>query len=105
MRLKHSDTRPECVIKTVSARLDPEQHSNDGKVKKENNVRHFARGKSDCNNGGAACGRPVRCYIQSFPPPPDPTEFAPEEMRPFLCINPRQNGPREPKRPFPFVGL
>ena len=81
MRFKHADAGAEGVVKTVSARFDPEQHSNDGQVKKENDVRHCARGKSDCNNGGAAGDGPVRRHIQPLPPHHDPPQFAPIKMR------------------------
>ena len=81
VRFEHADARAKGVVKTVSARFDPEQHSNDGQVKKENDVRHCARGKSDCNNGGAAGDGPVRRHIQPLPPDHDPPQFAPVKMR------------------------
>src|SRR5205814_2017280 len=34
MRLEHADTRPESVIEAVTARLDPEQHPDDGEIEK-----------------------------------------------------------------------
>jgi hypothetical protein len=81
MRFEHADARAKGVVKTVSARLDPKQHSNDGQVKKENDMRHFAGGKSDCNNGGAAGDGPVRRHIQSLSPYHAPPQLAPIEMR------------------------
>ena len=81
MRFEHADTRAKGVVKPVSARFDPEQYSNDSQVKKENDVRHFAGGKSDCNNGGAAGDRPVCRHIQPLPPYHAPPQLAPIKMR------------------------
>src|SRR5258705_10971736 len=77
MRFKHADARAKGVVKTVSARFDPEQHSNDCQVKKENNVRHGAGGKSDCNNGGACRGGPIWRLVQPVPPHPELPPIAP----------------------------
>ena len=63
MRFEHTHARAECVVETVTARLDPEQHPNNGQIKKEDDVRHFAGGKGNGNNGGAAGDGPVRGYI------------------------------------------
>jgi hypothetical protein len=81
MCFEHAEARAERVVKTVSARLDPKQDSNNGQVKKENDVRHFARGKRDCNNGGAAGDGPVCSDVQPLPPHHDPPQFAPIKMR------------------------
>ncbi len=85
VRFEHADARAECVVKTVPARLDPEQHSNNGQVEKENDMRHFARGKCDGDNGGAAGDRPVRRHVQSLPPYHDPAHLTAIEMR--HCVN------------------
>ena len=102
MRFKHADAGAEGVVKTVSARLDPQQHSNDGQVKKENDVRHGARGKSDCNNGGAAGDGPVRRHIQPLPPHHDPPQFAPIKMRHRVDIARVVKAPLQGNCPFLF---
>src|SRR6184192_3254917 len=47
------------VVKTVASRFDPKQHPDDGEIEKENDVRHLASGKCDCDDGGGAGYRPV----------------------------------------------
>jgi hypothetical protein len=81
MRFQHADTRAKSVVETISARFDPEQHSNDRQVKKENDVRHFAGRESDCDNRGAAGNGPIRRHIEPLPPHHDPPQFAPIKMR------------------------
>src|SRR4051812_44436660 len=81
MRFQHADARTKRVIKTVSARLDPQQHSNNSQVEKENDVRHVASGKSDRNNRSAAGDGPVRGHIQPLSPHHDSAQFAPIKMR------------------------
>ena len=102
MRFEHADAGAEGVVKTVSARLDPEQHSNDGQVEKENDVRHTARGKRDCNNGGAAGDGPVRRHIQPLPPHHDPPQFAPIKMRHGVDIARIVNAPLQGNCSFLF---
>jgi len=102
MRFEHSDARAKGVVKTVSARLDPKQHSNDGQVKKENDMRHFAGGKSDCNNGCAAGDGPVRRHIQPLPPHHDPPQFAPIKVRHRVDIARIVNAPLQRNSPFHF---
>jgi hypothetical protein len=102
MCFKHAEARAKSVVKTVSSRLDPEQHSNDGEVEKENDVRHSARGKSDCNNGCAAGDCPVRRHIQSLPPNHDPPQFAPIEMRHRVDIARIVNASLQRNCPFLF---
>src|SRR5205823_14458565 len=80
MRLEHADTRPEGVIEAVTARLDPEQHPDDGEIEKENDVRHLAGGKRDRDNGGAAGDGPIGCHVQSLSPDHDPAHLAPIKM-------------------------
>ena len=81
MRFEHADTRAERVVKPVSTRLDPKQDGNNRQIKKENDVWHFARGKGDCNNGGAAGDGPVCGHVQPLPPHHDPSQFASIKMR------------------------
>ena len=102
VRFEHADARAKGVVKTVSARFDPEQHTNDGQVKKENDVRHFARGKRDCNNGGAAGDGPVGRHIQPLPPYHDPPQFAPIKMRHRVDIARVVNAPLQGNCPFLF---
>ena len=103
MRFKHANAGAKGVVKTVSARLDPEQHSNDGQVKKENDVRHAAGGKSDCNNGGAAGDGPVRRHIQPLPPHHDSPQFAPIKMRHRVDIARVVNAPLQGNCTFLFT--
>jgi len=102
MRFEHPNARAKGIVKTVSARFDPEQHSNDSEVKKENNVRHFAGGKSDCNNGSAAGDRPVGRHIQSLPPYHAPSQLAPIKMRHRVDIARIVNAPLQRNCPFLF---
>ena len=81
MRFEHPDTRAECVVKTVTTRLDPEEHPNNGQIEKEDDVRHFASRKCDGNNGRGTGNGPVRGYIQPLPPNHDPSHFAAIKMR------------------------
>ena len=46
MRFEHPHARAERIVKTITARFDPEQHPHNGQIEKENDVRHFARGKA-----------------------------------------------------------
>src|SRR6476620_7200856 len=103
MRFKHADAGTEGVVKTVSARLDPEQHSNDGQVKKENDVRHGARGKSDCNNSRAAGDGPVRRHVQPLPPHHDSPQLAPVKMRHRVDIARVVNTPLQGNCTFLFM--
>jgi hypothetical protein len=102
VRLEHAEARAKGVVKTVSARFDPEQHNDDGQVKKENDVRHFARRKSDCNNGGAAGDGPVSRHIQPSPPYHDSPQLAPVKMRHRVDIARIVNAPLQGNRPFLF---
>src|SRR5438445_13311496 len=81
MRFEHADTRAERVVKPVSTRHDPKQHGNNRQVKKENDVWHFARGKGDCNNGGAAGDGPVCGHVQPLSPHHVSSQFAAMKMR------------------------
>ena len=99
---EHADARAKGVVKTVSARFDPEQHSNDGQVKKENDVGDFAGGKSDCNNGGAAGDGPVRRHIQPLPPYHAPPQLAPVKMRHGVDIARIVKAPLQRNCPFLF---
>ena len=102
VRLEHADARAKSIVKTVSPRFDPEQHRNDSEVKKENNVRHLAGGKSDCNNGGAAGDGPVGGHIQSLPPHHASPQLAPIEMRHRVDITRVVNAPLQGNCPFLF---
>ena len=79
-----------------------EWHRNDGQVKKENDVRHFARGKSDCNNGCAAGDGPVGRHIQPLPPYHDPPQLTPVKMRHGVDIARIVNAPLQGNCPFLF---
>jgi hypothetical protein len=103
VRFEHADARAEGVVKTVSARFDPEQHTNDGQVEKENDVRHPARGKSDCNNGRAAGDSPVSRHIQPLPPYHAPPQFTPIKMRHGVDIARVVKAPLEGNCPFLFL--
>lgn len=59
MRFEHSDARAKGIVKPITARFDPQQYPDNGEVEKENNVRHFTRGKCDGNDGGGTGDRPV----------------------------------------------
>jgi hypothetical protein len=102
VRFEHADARAKGVVKTVSARFDPKQHSNNGEVKKENDVRDFARGKRDCDNGGAAGDGPVRRHIQPLPPYHAPPQLAPVKMRHGVDIARIVNAPLQRNCPFLF---
>ncbi len=102
MRFKHADARAEGVVKAVSSRFDPEQHSNDSQVKKENDVRHFARGKSDRNNGSAAGDGPVGRHIQPLPPYHAPPQLAAIKMRHRVDIARIVKAPLQGNCPFLF---
>ena len=103
MRFQHSNARAKCVIKTVPAGLDPEQHSNDGQVKEENDVRHAAGRKRDCNNRGAAGDRPVRRHVQPLPPHHDSPQFAPIKMRHRIDVARVVNAPLQRNCTFLFM--
>ena len=81
MRFEHADTRAECVVKTVTPRLDPEHHPDNREIEKENDVRHFAVRKRDGDNGRAAGDGPVRRDVEPLPPDHDASEFAAIKMR------------------------
>jgi len=102
VRFEHTNPRAKGVVKTVSARFDPEQHSNDGQIKKENNVRHSTSGKSDCNNGGAAGDGPVSRHIQPLPPDHTPSKLAPIKMGHRIDIARVVNAPLQGNCPFLF---
>ena len=46
MRFQHAHARPEGIVETVTARLDPKHRPDNRQIKKENDVRHFARWKT-----------------------------------------------------------
>ena len=102
MRFEHADAGAKGVVKTVSARLDPEQHGNDGQVEKENDVRHVASGKGDRNNRGAAGDGPVRGHVQPLPPHHDSSQFAPIKMRHGVDIARVVKAPLQGNCPFLF---
>jgi hypothetical protein len=81
MRLKHPDARAKCVVKTVTTRLDPEQHPDDCQIKKENDVRHLARGECDGDDRRAAGDCPICGHVQPLPPDHDPAHLAAIKMR------------------------
>src|SRR5260370_19234940 len=93
MRLEHPDARPEGVIEPVTARLNPEQHPDDGEIEKENDVRHLARGKRDRDNGGTASDSPIGGHIEPLPPDHDAAHLAPIKTRPPLPLNPIAKAP------------
>ena len=102
MGFQHADTRAKSVVKTVSASFDPEQHGNNSQIKKENDMRHVARGESDGNNGCAAGNGPVSRYIQPLPPHHASTQFAPVKMRHRVHIARIVNAPLQRNCPFLF---
>ena len=102
VRFEHADARAKGIVKTISPRFNPEQHSNDGEVKKENDVRHFAGRKSDCNNGGAAGDGPVGRHIQPLPPYHAPPKLAPIKMRHRVDIARVVKAPLQGNCPFLF---
>ena len=81
MRFEHAHPRAKRVVKTVTARLDPEHHPDDREIEKENDVRHFAIRKRDRDDGGAARDRPVRGDVEPLPPDHDAPKFAAVKMR------------------------
>ena len=81
MRFQHADARTECVVKTITPRLDPEHYPNDRQIEKENDVRHFAIGKGDGDDGRAAGDRPVGRDVKPLPPNHDPPHLAAVKMR------------------------
>ena len=103
VRFEHADARAKGIVKTVSPRFDPEQHSNDGEVKKENDVRHFAGRKSDCNNGGAAGDGPVGRHIEPLSPNHASPKLAPIKMRHRVDIARVVNTPLQGNRTFLFT--
>ena len=81
MRFEHSDARAKGIVKPITTRLDPQQYPDDGEVEEEYDMWHFASGKRDGNDGGAACDRPICCHIEPLPPNHDPAHFAAIKMR------------------------
>ena len=94
--------RTKGVVKTVPTRLDPEQHSNDGQVKKENNVRHSTGRKSDCNDGSATGNGPVGRHIQPLPPYHASPQLAPIKMGHSVDIARIVKAPLQGNCPFLF---
>lgn len=87
MSFQHSNPGPEGIIEPITSGFDPEQHPKDSEIKKENNVRHFAAGESDCNDGGAAGNGPVCGHIEPLPPDHDSPHFAAVKMRHGIDIS------------------
>src|SRR5438876_6416465 len=93
MRFEHPNTRAECVVKTVTARLNPEQHPDNRQIEKENDMRNFASRKCDGNNGGGTGNRPVCGDIQPLPPHHDPAHLAAIKMRHGVDVTRVVNAP------------
>src|SRR5437773_5673192 len=102
MRFEHPHAGEECVVKTVPPCLYPKQHPNNGQIKKENDVRHFARRKRNGDNGGGASNCPVCGYIEPLPPHHDPPHFAPIKMRHCVDIARIINAPLQGDCPLLF---
>ena len=81
MRFQHPDAGAERVVEAVTARLNPEHRPDDGEIKKENDVRHFASGKGDRDDSGAAGDRPISGDVEPLPPDHDPAHLAAIKMR------------------------
>ena len=78
---EHANARTEGVIKTVTPCFDPEHAPDDCEIEKEDDVRHFAVRKSDCDNRRAARDRPVRRDVEALTPDHDTPEFPTVEVR------------------------
>ena len=81
MCFEHPDARAKGIVKAVPAGLNPQQHGDDSEIEEENNMRHFARGERDCDNGSATGNGPICCHIQSLPPNHNATHLAAIEVR------------------------
>ena len=81
MRLEHANARAEGVIEPVPTRLDPEHYPDDGEIEKEDDVRHFASGKRDRNDGSAAGDGPIGGDVEPLAPDHDASHFAPIKVR------------------------
>jgi len=81
MGLEHANARAERIIESISSRLDPEHHPDNGEIEKENDVWNVAIGEGDGNDGSAACNGPVGGDVESLSPDHDPPEFATIKMR------------------------
>ena len=81
MRFQHPDARTEGIVKTITARFDPEQHPNNCEIEKENDVRHARVRERNRDNGSAAGDSPVGSDIEPLPPNHDSSHFAAVKMR------------------------
>jgi len=81
MRFQHADAGAEGIVEPIASRLDPEHHPDYGEIEKEDDVRDFASGKRDRNDGGAAGDRPIGGDVEPLPPDHDPSHFAAIKMR------------------------
>src|SRR5437899_3074810 len=100
MRFEHPDTRAECVVKTVTARLDPEQDPDNGQIEEENDMWLFASRKCDGNNGSGAGNRPVCGDVQPLSPNHYPAHFTAIKMRHGVDVARVVNAPLNGNRPL-----